>query len=267
MVSATRKGKGSLEIEKINTDDGLSAQRLSQQIEKTQSRGCKKSYTLDLGIHSPASLGYFNVNGLDTAPALVRLAKVKGLDVIAITDFFSGSFIDKITEAAKGSSVTVIAGVNLRCRLGECTDVVLTCLFPEGSTRRSIEEFLQALEVPASVHGNSEYVLTIPFERILSTIDTFQGVAFPSRMDKTPQQTHVIPLLVEKYGFRAFDLAYADSSNMFRSRWPGVKFLFFSFSNAKALAQIGSRMVKVKMMQPGFNGIKELVTRADETAN
>src|SRR5688572_10321035 len=93
------------------------ARGLSQQIEKItkpeRSKPRQKSYVMDLRVHTPESLGYFGIDEIDTAPALVRLAKVKGLDVIAITDFFSADFIDRIMAAAKDSPLTVIPGVDL----------------------------------------------------------------------------------------------------------------------------------------------------------
>jgi hypothetical protein len=73
----------------------------------------------------------------------------------------------------------------------------------------------------------------------------------------------VIPELVENYGFRAFDLAYADSSAFFKKRWPKIKFQLFTFSDANALAQIGSRNAKVKMPTPGFEGLKDLISRQE----
>jgi hypothetical protein len=87
----------------------------------------------------------------------------------------------------------------------------------------------------------------------------------PSRMDKTPNRMAIIPTLVEKYGFRAFDLAYMDTSKFFKTRWPKVKFHLFSFSDASALAQVGSRIARVKMSNPGFEGIRAIVSR-DQTA-
>lgn len=232
---------------------------LSDRIEKTRSR--QKSYLMDLRIHSPASLGYLAIEGIDTAPALVRLAKVKGLDVIAVTDFYSGKFLDRIQNAARESSLTIIPGVVIRCALPTCDDIVLSCLFPESYTTSSIEDFLRALEIPASAFGDRRYVVRLPFEQILATVEKFGGVALPSRMDKTPHRMAAIPELVEKYGFRAFDLAYPDSSRFFKTRWPKIKFHLFSFSNANALAQVGSRIAKVKMKDPGFTGIREIVAR------
>jgi len=228
-----------------------------------KSKARQKSYVLDLRIHSPASLGYLSIEGIDTAPALVRLAKVKGLDVIAVTDFYSGQFIDRIAAAAKGSPLTLIPGVALRCALGSCDDVVLSCLFPEGFTGGQVEEFLRRLDVPTSAAGDKGYLVRHPFETVLAAIEACGGVALPSRMDKTPHRLAAIPTLVEKFGFRAFDLAYADSARFFKTRWPKLKFHLFSFSNAHALAQVGSRIARVKMPEPGFVGVKAMVARSE----
>ncbi len=232
---------------------------LRAKVQKTSTR--RKSYTMDLRIHSPASLGYLGIEGIDTAPAMVRLAKVKGLDVIALTDYYSGDFIDRVVEAAEESNLTIIPGTAIRCALDSCTDVVLLCLFPEGYGKSEIEGFLEDLGMSRGDFGDREYIVDLPFEKILSIIEKHGGEALPSRMDKTPQRMGVLPALVEEYGFRAFDLAYGDSEQFFKKRWPKLKFQLFSFSNANALAQVGSRTAKVKMPVSGFEGIKGIVAR------
>ncbi len=233
---------------------------LKAQIEKTRSPR-QKSYVMDLRVHSPASLGYLGVEGLDSAPAIVRLAKVKGLDVIAITDFYSGEFVDRMVTAAKNSPLTIIPGVDLRCKLGACDDVLLSCLFPETFTTQNINEFLRVIKVPRSVQGKKTYLLATSIDEILHAVEQFRGVALPTRMDKTPHRMAAIPELVETYGFRAFDLAYADSGTFFKKRWPKIKFQLFAFSDANALAQIGSRIARIKLTNPGFDGIREIVAR------
>jgi PHP family Zn ribbon phosphoesterase len=240
--------------------DSTTAVPLKAQIEKTRSPR-SKSYVMDLRVHSPASLGYLGVEGLDSAPAIVRLAKVKGLDVIAITDFYSGEFVDRLVAAAKNSPLTIIPGVDLRCKLGVCDDVILSCLFPESFTTENVNEFLRAIKVPRSVQGNKTYLLATPLDEILHAVEQFRGVALPTRMDKTPHRMAAIPELVETYGFRAFDLAYADSGAFFKKRWPKIRFQLFAFSDANALAQIGSRIARIKLTNPGFDGIREVVAR------
>ena len=242
-----------------NSENVEQEMRLSSKVEKTRTR--QKSYVMDLRIHSPESLGSYGVKGLDTAPALIRVAKVKGLDVIAVTDFFSGDFIDKVKQASTNSNVTVLPGTIVRCCAGECKDVTICCLFPEDTNSAKVGEFLAAIGVPEFEFGNKSYLAKTPIEDILSTVEMFNGIAIPSRMDKTPHRLAAIPILVEKYGFRAFDLAYADSVSFFKSRWPKIKFKLLSFSSANALAQVGSRTAKVKLNNPGFEGIKELVAR------
>lgn len=234
--------------------------QVTKKIEKTRSRS--KSYNLDLRVHSPASLGYLGIDGIDCAPAIVRLAKVKGLDLIAVTDFYTGEFIDRMVAAAKDSSLTIIPGVDLRCRLGACDDVIVSCLFPEDYSTAKIESFLKELGIPMAARGNKTYLTEISLEVILEKTDKAGGTVLPSRMDKTPHRMAVIPDLVERYGFRAFDLAYSDTAQFFKRRWPKLKFNLYSFSNANALAQVGSRSARVKMTIPGFGGIKELIARA-----
>jgi len=234
-------------------------QSLDKQVQKTRTR--RKSYVMDLRVHSPASLGYLGIEGIDTAPAMVRLAKVKGLDVIAVTDFYSGDFVDRVIDAARDSTLRVIPGVVIRCAVGTCDDVNLSCLFPEEYGRAEIEDFLLALGIPRASFGNRKFVVPLSFEEVLQLIEDKNGAAMPSRMDKTPYRFGAIPKLVEEYGFRAFDLAYADSKDYFKQNWPKIKFQLFSFSNANALAQVGSRIAKVKMPDPGFLGIRDLVAR------
>lgn len=232
---------------------------LAQQVERTKTR--TKSYVMDLRVQSPASMGYLGVEGLDSAPAIVRLAKVKGLDVIAITDFYSGEFIDRMKQAAINSPLTVIPGVSVRCRVGSCSEVILSCLFNEAAGSQQIAEFLGELRVSESAKGDPSYVMDARIDQILHTLSKYNGVAIPSRLDKTPHRMSVIPELVENYGFRAFDLTYLDSADFFKKRWPKIKFQFFTFSDAQALAQIGSRNAKVKMVTPGFAGLQELIAR------
>ena len=236
---------------------------LRDKIEKSRSK--KGNYVLDLKVNSPASMSYLGVEGLDSAPAIVRLSKVKGLDVIAITDLYSGEFIDRMKAAAEGSPLTVIPGVSLRCKVGACDEVILTCLFPETTTSGDIGSFLTTLDVPVTARGSVDYILTHTLDKVLHTLDSFRGIAIPSRIDKTPNRMSVLGELVETYGFRGFDLAYVDSQHVFKKRWPKIKFHLFSFSDANALAQIGSRIARVRLATPGFAGIKEIIAREQQT--
>lgn len=241
------------EIEMPSTNSTVPGQKIAKQKLKT--------YSLDLRIHSPVSLGYFGMEGLDAYPALVRLAKTKGLDVIAVTDFYRSATIDKVKEAAAGSGMLVIPGVDIRAATPECNDIQITCLFPEQAGSQQVAEFLEKLEVPAAAEGRRDFIVAKDLRDILATLEALGGGCFPSRMDKTPTRMGAIPRLVDEYGLRAFDLAYTESARFFQARWPKEKFNLFSFSNANALAQVGSRSARVKLDKPSFEALLQLVKR------
>lgn len=247
----------------VSVAGGETPAPLSAQIEKAK---VGKKYVMDLKVNSPASMTYLGAEGIDSAPAIVRLSKVKGLDVIAITDLYSGDFVDRMVKAAQGSPLTVIPGVSLRCRLGACDDVIFSCLFPESTTTGDIHALLARFSVPLNARGSMTYVMSNDIAEILRGIEALQGIAIPTRIDKTPNRLSVLGELVEKYGFRTFDLAYSTSEEIFKKRWPKTKFQLFSFSDANALAQIGSRIARVRLASPSFAGIREIMARHESAA-
>lgn len=249
-----------------NHEEGAKeAQSLPAEVVAAPSPAAKtrmRTISMDLRIHSPGSLGYLALEGIDTAPALARLAKVKGLDVIALTDYYSADFVDRLRPAALESGVTVIPGFVIRCKIASCDDVAISCLFPEQTTSARLNAVIAQLGVTAAHKGSEAYTLQQPLSEIIRTIEDADGCLLPTRMDKTPHRMAAIPALVEQYAFRSFDLAYADSARFFKLRWPKTKFHLFSFSNAHALAQVGSRYAKVKMLDCSFEGIRALLSRA-----
>lgn len=220
-----------------------------------------KKYSIDLRLHSPGSQGFFSIGGFDPGPALVRLAKVKGLDMIALTDFFNASYIDLVRETAVKSKLTVLPGIDLRCRIGSCDEVFMAAMFPESRTGADLFRVLDKLGVPESARGRRDYCLRQPFSEVLALIEAEGGLMIPSRLDKTPYRQLAITALVEEFGFHAFDLVYPESIEYFKKRWASGGFTFFTFSNATALGQIGSRIAELKLSAPTFGGLKEIVSR------
>ncbi len=220
-----------------------------------------KKYTVDLRIHTPASLGFFSTGGVDPAPALVRLAKVKGLNMIGLTDWFSANFVDEVKSLAEASGVTIIPGLDMRCKVSECDEITITALFPEHYGSEDLNRVLTELNVPTSVRGRRDYCLSTSFGETVNTIESNEGCIIPSRIDKTPFRHLAIPTMVEEYGFHAFDLVHPENPEFFKANWPDGEFTFFSFSNANALGQVGSRTSSLKLTESGYAGLKGLVQR------
>lgn len=244
---------------KLMREKGRSTRRSSTFLAKPPRKGRK--YLLDLRVHSPGSRGYFSPGGIDPGAAIVRLARVKGLDAIGLTDFYNASYIDMVKKIGGEANVRVIPGVDLCCEVAGCCEIFITVLFPELATADHIYYVLNELRVPESAYGDRSYVIRLPFSEVVRIIERNGGLIIPSRIDKTPYRQLAIPTLVEEYGLHAFDLVHPENPDFFRKRWPDGEFTFFSFSNANALGQIGNRTIKVKLSTPGFEGVKERVQR------
>lgn len=216
-----------------------------------------KKYSIDLRIHTPGTIGYFLSGGISPGPALGRLAKVKGLDIIGLTNFYDSSLVDAIKE--KSGDVCILPGFDLRCTIGRCNEVFFTALFPEGTKSDAIAEVLEQLQVPKG--STRDFCLTLPVAQIITAVEQKGGVIIPTRLDKTPNRLSAIKELVENHGFRVFDIIHPESIEFFKERWPDGGFTFLSFSNAGALAQIGTRTSEVKLTVGGFAGLKELLVR------
>ena len=61
----------------------------------------------DLHIHTPASNDISEKWKNSSPEDIVRIAKEKGLDIIAITDHNTAAYCDKVSEAAVGKNLTV----------------------------------------------------------------------------------------------------------------------------------------------------------------
>jgi len=130
----------------VRSKKSVGKSKLNQQVEKfeTDTKQNSSGYVVDLRVHSPTALGWRKVEGIDSAPAMVRLAKVKGLDVLALTDFYSGAFIDKVREAADCQDLLVLSGFDLRCQLGICDDAEFTCLLPDDYNSDLVQNLLKS---------------------------------------------------------------------------------------------------------------------------
>lgn len=220
-----------------------------------------KKVTVDLRLHSPMSEGYFSTGGVDPAGAMVRLAKAKGLDMIAVTDYHSAEFLELVQEKAKETTVAVLPGMDLRCKVASCDEIYFVALFEEGKTSEDLYRILAMMEVPLSARGSKSFVMTKSLKEIIEVVEQEGGLLIPSRIDKTPHRLHAAKTLVEDFGFHAFDMVHPENPEFFKDRWPSGEFTFFSFSNANSLGQVGSRTFSTKIPSDGFKGLKELVGR------
>lgn len=223
--------------------------KLSEKVEKSRRI---KPFIFDLRIHSPGMYGYKPASASETANAIVRLAIAKGIDTIAITDTFGCANIKQVMEAALNQPLNVIPATEIICSLNGCSEMSFISLFPESGGVELVRDYIIKIRE------------RVTLEAAINETEVRGGIIFPSRVDKTPPQQKMIPVLVDRFGFRAFDLAYPDSIRFFKKNWRGEKFQFLSFSNATSLAQIGSRTSKLKVLKGDYASISPFFRREEE---
>ena len=233
-----------------------------------------KSYSYDLHIHSclsPCSDPHM------TPRNIVNRALNKGLDIIALTDHNSTRNVAAAMQAAKGSSLTVIPGVEVTT--AEEIDVI--CLFPDlqraelagqelenhlPTVPNCPEYFGQQLVVDGSSAVKEIYqnfllnALDISIDHLRELIDRFGGICFPAHVDKHEHSIlSTLGCLPEALGFTALEVT---DPQQFFSREKNGRYIknhvILTSSGAHRLDDISERSHFVDLEEPGFAGLKKL---------
>ena len=240
---------------KVEGSDNAPSAKRAKLIEKG------KLYSLDLRIDRIAM--QLNDSSLDMCAALLRLAKVKGLDSIALTGpewVVNLPRLQSLREKVKG--VSVIPGFSFLADLELARNVNFIALFPESYTTDNLKEILSQLGVTISEMLAGDIKMQLDFPKILTIIEQSGGIIIPSQVDRSPHYQAAIPELVERYGFEAFDLVLPQNDYLFLEKWPNKEFTFMSFSCANTLAQVGHKSSRIRMPSSGFEGIKAITQRS-----
>ena len=99
---------------------------------------------IDLHVHTPASYDFKDKTV--TAEQIVQQAINTGLRGIAITDHNTGSFVDKVKEAAKGYRLAVFPGVEITCTGGE-EGIHVLAILDVDKDQKHIESLLATLDI------------------------------------------------------------------------------------------------------------------------
>ncbi len=123
---------------------------------------------LDLHVHTPASKDF---QGTATPDDIVDEAIRKGLDGIAITDHNTAAWVDKVRDAAKGTTLTVFPGVEISCAGGQ-SGIHVIALFDPTKDEEHLKGVLSNLGITPANQGKSEALVSD--KTLQQVIDTIQ---------------------------------------------------------------------------------------------
>lgn len=160
---------------------------------------------------------------------LVNMAKLLGLDIIALTDHNTCENCASAIKAGEQIGITVIPGMEL------CTseEVHVVCLFPNIESAKSFSDYVLSTMPPVknrpeifgeqlimdecdNVIGSQEKLLTlassISISDVVSTVENYGGVCYPAHIDRSSYSVlSNLGMITEDMGFSAVEMtAEAD---------------------------------------------------------
>lgn len=216
-----------------------------------------KFYKCDLHNHTPGSTDYRDKGA--TGKDVVDAAEKAGIGVLAITDHNCASWVDSVRDAAKGTSVTVIPGVEITTPEGH-----VLALFDLDFESAKITDLLVSLGVPREKHGRAEAITTEHAERVFKAIHEAEGIAIAAHCNensgllknKGQYKIRVVPLreLV------ALELSDQDdierhSTGKVSPDYPPKACV--QSSDSHSLSEIGRRATYLEMHRKSLRGIRQ----------
>ncbi|HEX3031384.1 MAG TPA: ATP-binding protein [Bacillota bacterium] len=230
-------------------------------------------YKADLHIHSALSPC---AEQEMTPPKIIHGAKARGLSIIAITDHNSAANTGAVVEAAKGSNILVIPGLEVQTR----EEVHLVCLFATVAEAVSLEEYLcqhsvqqqnnikffgsqSLMDNKGRITGEEIRLLIAPVnltvEQVVTEVRARGGICIPAHVDRPSfsllASLGFIPPELEIGCVEVSRHCYQDEAQFL---FPGLKNLtLIGSSDAHALSELGTQYSLISIPEaPSFQELK-----------
>ena len=198
---------------------------------------------------------------------LVNMAKLAGLDIIALTDHNSCLNCPATVEAGKKAGITVVPGMEL------CTseEVHIICLLPDlasaAAFSNNVYEHLPRIGNRADIFGDQlvmtpfdtvkenypqllAFASTISVSGVVKKIGSFGGICYPAHIDR-PSNSVISNLggITPEMGFQAAEITQKAEPADFIARYPILKKMHLvTSSDSHRLEDIGiaRRLINLK---------------------
>ncbi|MFI1996315.1 AAA family ATPase [Actinoplanes sp. NPDC020271] len=227
--------------------------------------GPARFWAIDLHVHTPAS-GDVDVDtyGASEARQIVDAALAVGLHAIAVTDHNTAGWCDAMAEAAKGTPLVVLPGVELSTAEGH-----LLAIWEQGTPAHFIEDVLVELKVLRADHGDLHKALRTGFADTAKIIATRGGLAITAHADREkgllriPVADHVNQTLLDP-AISAVEIVELTEAERVKTRLQGKRDIAIvrssdttaSGASTHVLHGIGNRRTWIKASKPDLCGLR-----------
>lgn len=220
-------------------------------------------WAVDLHVHTPGSSDA-NEEHYGTPGDIVEAALAAGLDAIAITDHNTVSWCKDVADAAVGSSLVVLPGVEISTNEGH-----LLAIWEQGTDPALIEEVLVKLDIGQADRGKLDINANAGFAHAATKVAASGGLAIPAHIEKDKGlmrltvPAHVKEILLDD-AVCAVEIVHLDTAEDVRNKIGEQRDMAFvrgsdtwdRDGSHHALSGIGTRRTWIKASRPDLVGIR-----------
>lgn len=220
-------------------------------------------YRADLHVHTRASYDFENKS--ITPENMVERFETLNLDIIALTDHNTVGELEEISHLANERGITVFPGVEITVPGGK-RGIHINALFKENTPKEVIFDFLSSVGITSDKRGLEE---AITDERrtisdIFEQIKRFDGIVIAAHTDSEKGLTGGIrgqqryPIVLDE-NLDAVEITDIVTKIHFDGTHPDCVRIIpcIQSSDAHSIDEIGSRVTRLKMDKPSFDGFKQ----------
>lgn len=212
---------------------------------------------------------------------LVNMAKIMGLDVIALTDHNTCLNCASAVKVGKEAGILVIPGMEL------CTDeeVHVVCLFPDVKNAEAFSEYVRERIPPVenrpkifgeqlimderdNIIGTENLLLTtaanVSIDKVPDLVREYSGVAFPAHIDRSSYSIISNLGMIDKtMGFVSAEITSKADKNKYLKNYPDLqKMNILTSSDAHYLENIGSACGKIDVESLEIDKILSILAKS-----
>jgi len=220
-------------------------------------------WAVDFHVHTPGSQDAKDEN-FGTPRDIVDAAIAAKLDAIVITDHNTVSWCKDVADAANGTPLVVLPGVEISTTEGH-----LLAVWEQGTDPGLIEEVLVKLNIGQADRGKLDIAADVGFSHAAAKVAVSGGVAIPAHIEKDKGlmrltvKSHVKEILLDD-AISGVEVVHLDTVEDVRNRLAEQRNLAFvrgsdtwnKDQTCHALSGIGARRTWIKASRPDLVGIR-----------
>jgi hypothetical protein len=219
-------------------------------------RTAARFWAVDLHVHTPGSVED-SKHGEVSPGDVVRSAIAAGLDAIAITDHNTAEWCEQMQEAAKGTMLTVLPGVEISTSEGH-----LLGIWETGTSVQTIRDCLVELGIKTASHGKTGIAAQANIAQAAAVVTASRGLAIAAHIDgpkgllKQEVGVHVYDTLLDR-NLAAVEIVKEEIAATVAAKLGDRRTLAcVRSSDAHSLDRVGARRTWVKAGAPDLCGLK-----------